>query len=151
MNNLVGWCLALSSLALFIKFEGVEFGLAYSFFGLAIIPFVLACININIRDNRRQITERQALRFQPIKDTWFNNVINFTIAMPITLIFSLLTLLVLSSVTNYSEVNKLALIVLGFPLLWSLISYLYLYSQRKKLVGSVLTLATVILSGITFT
>ncbi|MBL4672149.1 MAG: hypothetical protein JKX81_07795 [Arenicella sp.] len=151
MSNWVGWTLALSSLALFILFEGVEFGLAYGFFGLAIIPLVLALININIRDKQRKITERRTFRFQPIKNRWSNNVIIFIVAIPIALIFSLLSLLVVSNVTGYSEVNKLTLIVLGFPLLWSVIAYLYLYSQQKKMIGSALFLGAIILSGITFT
>jgi hypothetical protein len=151
MSNWLGWTLALSSVALLILFEGVEFGLAYGFFGLAIIPLVLALININIRGKQMKIPERQTFRFQPVKNRWFNNLIIFIVAIPITLIFSLLTLLVVNNLTAYSEVNKLTLIVLGFPLLWSVIAYLYLYSQRKKLIGSALFLSTIILSGITFT
>jgi Mn2+/Fe2+ NRAMP family transporter len=151
LSNWVGWSLAFSSIALLVLSEGAEFGISYGLVGLAIIPLGIAFINVDIRKSHIQIRERRSFNFYSIKNSALKNLAKFIIVIPVSLVFSLLALLLISGSTNYSEVNQLALVVLGFPFTWALVAYVYLYSQRKKMVGSALTLGTFILSGITFT
>lgn len=154
----IGWFLVVSSIALLALATGIEFGVAYGLFGLALIPLGLVMINGDVRKEpnrstteRNTLNQRQPFSIRKIKKSALKNIIYFVVVVPVGLISSLLTLLSISSLSNITEVNKLALIVLCFPFLWATTSYLYLYSQRKKLFGSALTLSALALSAITFT
>lgn len=154
LNNWIGWSLALSSIVLLVLSDGLEFGLAYGLFGLAIIPLVIALLNIEIRNpkntSRNESSQRSSLSLNSLKSRILKNLSYFIIVVPVCLMFSLFTLLLVTGLTNSHEINRLTTIVVGLPFMWALIAYLYLYSQRKKMFGSALTLATVILSAITF-
>lgn len=154
LSNWVGWSLALSSVALLILSEGIEFGITYGLFGIALIPLSLVLVNTEIRNKHRQnlnsANKRQNVNLSAIKKSLFKNVSHFIMVVPVSFVFSLLALLLTSGLSGLPEINRLAVIILGLPLLWALIAYLYLYSQRKKMFGSALALSTLFLTGITF-
>lgn len=157
LNNWIGWSLALSSIVLLVLSDGAEFGIAYGLFGLAAIPFLFVLLNSDIRTKPRtarntdsEDEQRSPLKLSALKGRTVRNIGYFIIVVPVSLVFSLLALMLLSGLSGSAEINRLALIVIGFPFIWATISYLYLFSQHKKKFGSALTLSTLVLSAITF-
>ena len=75
LSNWLGWLLAFSSMTLLALSDGLEFGIAYGLFGLALIPLGLALMNTDIRpninsskNNKSLLGQRQPLNFTGIRD-----------------------------------------------------------------------------------
>lgn len=113
----------------------------YASFWLALIPLLIAGLNVQRRRNVKvAVTNSQLTKLAP--KHLLMNVIHFWIIVPALCLLSLLLSLGMTSLTNWQAVNKMTFIVLIFPLLWGLLAYWYLYSERRVVSTALIITAT---------
>lgn len=145
----LGWFLVLCASALMFVANGFEFGMVYILCGFAFIPIIISALNMEIRPQTKdRSSTRQRLSID--KKRYYQNIAIFFILIPISFTLSLLFTLQISSLLPWSTINKLTLIVLGFPILWSVIIYLILYAKRKRLWSGIALFSTLSLCAFTF-
>lgn len=134
-NNNIKWFLAALPLAIsgLIAWQNLyhnEIGTVYFLLSLTIIAWLLIAYNSNNREVKPIYYQRQTIKAQLIKP----KVLTLGIVTHVFLmaIISVVITLAIAQLLPFTQVNRMVIAALSYPVVWPLLSVWLMISQQKK-------------------